>query len=402
MKLLRFDSIGGASGDMILAALLDLGVDREALISRVRALTTDRFEVSSEPTVDRTIRGTRVTVTCPATGGHKHEHRTLEDITRMISGSSLPEPVKRQSMDVFRRLAEAEARVHGTSTDKIHFHEVGALDSIVDIVSCCLAVEMLGVSGVTFGPLPVGRGTVETAHGVLPLPVPAVAELLKGFDVVETDEPFELVTPTGAALLTTLARTNSGGTSQPAGSPLTVLGTGYGIGRRKLNGRPNALRVTLMETAGRPDPNTDECIVLECDIDDTVPELIGSLAQNLMASGALDVFTTPIQMKKQRPGTLLTVLCRPDRKPGLLDLIFRESTTFGVREHVVARTILDRRHVEVNTPYGTVRVKIGSWKGRDITWAPEHEDCARCACEKGVPVRTVYEAALRHRTTSDA
>lgn len=393
MKVLRFDSTGGASGDMILAALVHLGANLDTIRDRLRSLPVEPFEITASTVVDGSVRGTRIEVKCCE---HTHPCRTLADIVGLISRADLPDRARQSAIAVFRRLAEAEAEVHGTSPDSIHFHEIGAVDSIVDIVSSCLAVDLLGAGMVTFGPLPVGRGAVKTDHGIMPLPVPAVAGLLKGHAVSQTDEPFELVTPTGAALLATWAASQHacGGNSSDDSS-MIILGAGYGIGSRKLNGRPNAIRAMLMETAGQSGAGSDECLVLECNLDDAVPELIGSLAQRLMSEGALDVFTTAIQMKKQRPGTLLTVLCRRDRKHDLLDLIFRESTTFGVREHAVARTVLERRHVEVETPYGKIRVKVGTWDGRDITWSPEHEDCARCAGEKNVPVRSVYEAALR-------
>lgn len=397
MKVLRFDSIGGASGDMILASLVELGANLDTIRGHLKTMPVSHYEITAAQVVDGALRGTRLEVKC-----HEHAHpcRKLADIVDLITRATFPDRAKTSAITVFRRLAEAEAKVHGTSPDSIHFHEIGAVDSIVDIVSSCLALELLGVGKVTFGPLPVGRGTVKMNHGVMPLPVPAVAGLLEGCTVTQTDEPFELVTPTGAALLTTWAATlTSDGMQVRDDVPMTVLGTGYGIGSRKLIGRPNAIRAILMETTVDNCATQDECLVLECNIDDTVPELIGALTQSLMSKGALDVFTTAIQMKKQRPGILLTVLCRPDQKHEMLDLVFRESTTFGVREHVTTRTILERRHVEIETPYGRIRVKVGKWKGHDITWSPEHDDCARCALAHSVSVRTVYEAALRITAT---
>lgn len=378
---------------MILASLIDLGASLDTIRERLKSLPLESFEIVASSAMDGSIRGTRLQVKCHK---HAHSHRNLDDITSLMEKANLPDAAKRSAIAVFCRLADAEATVHGTTPDKIHFHEIGAVDSIVDIVSSCLAADLLGADKVTFGPLPVGRGTVNMDHGVMPLPVPAVAGLLKGYPVSQTDEPFELVTPTGAALLTTWSanpRPGSGIVREDA--PMTVLATGYGIGTRKLNGRPNVIRAMLLESATGQVAGRDECLVLECNIDDTVPELIGSLTQRLMEQGALDVFTTAIQMKKQRPGTLLTVLCEPDRKRAMLDLIFSECTTFGIREHLTARTVLARRHLEVDTPYGRVRIKVGTWGGRDITWSPEHDDCASCADAHNVPVRSVYEAALR-------
>jgi hypothetical protein len=322
-----------------------------------------------------------------AEAGHTHApHRGLREIRALIEGSQLPASVKATSLRVFQRLAEAEAHVHGTTPDQVHFHEVGAMDAIIDIVGACLGLEMLGVTGVSVGPLPLGHGAVECAHGILPIPAPATVELLKGFPVAPGDEPFELVTPTGAALLTTWQTLET----FPSGS--RILKVGQGFGHRALKGRPNLLRAMLMEIGA--DSAQDACLVLECNLDDLTPELTGALLHRLLGVGALDVFLTPVQMKKQRPGILLTVLCRPDQRPAMLDLIFRESTTFGIREHAVQRTVLERRHEYVETPFGRVRVKIGRWQGADITVSPEYEDCLRAAESAGVSVRAVYEAAL--------
>jgi len=398
VRTLRFDSVGGASGDMILASLIDLGLSVDTLLSHLKSIPVEKFDIVAKRVVESNLSGTRVEVLCEKPHGHSHPHRTIKDISSLIHQSRLPDAVKKMSLDVFQHLAKAEAKVHGTTPDQIHFHEVGAIDSIVDIVSSCLAIELLGVNHITFGPLPEGRGTTKTDHGVLPLPVPAVAELMKGFQIVETDEPFELVTPTGAALLTTWQK-GSSPVSPAASQPMTILRTGYGIGHRKLKGRANVIRATLMEAAPATSVGTDQCLVLECNVDDTVPELLGSLVQSLMDRGALDAFMTPIHMKKQRPATLLTVLCTPEQKSSMLDLIFRESTTFGIREHITNRTVLDRRHAEVETPYGKVRIKIGRWQNEDITWSPEHDDCVRCARDSGVSVRVVYEAALRNTSS---
>ncbi|NQT93303.1 MAG: nickel pincer cofactor biosynthesis protein LarC [Lentisphaerae bacterium] len=386
MKLLRFDSIGGASGNMILGALIDLGADAELLRNGLSTLPVEPFQICSEPFTDRGFTGTRVSVNIDECPGHPH--RGLADIRKLISDSDLPDPVKQRAVSVFERLAGAEAAVHGSSIDKIHFHEVGAVDAIVDIAGACLALHMLGVAEILMGPLPLGRGTVESEHGILPVPAPASVELLKGHQVVQTDEPFELVTPTGAAILTAL------GSSDVPIAPATVERTGYGFGFHKLTGRANVLRAMLLDCPGEEGRPAHECLVLECNIDDTVPELLGSLVESLLAGGAIDVFTTPVQMKKQRPGTLLTVLCERDLKDSLIDLVFSECTTFGVREYTTTRTVLGRRRKEVTTEYGTIRVKVGSWKGSEITFAPEHDDRVRCAKEKGVPVRAVYEAAL--------
>jgi uncharacterized protein (TIGR00299 family) protein len=384
MKVLRFDSVGGASGDMILGALVDLGVDVDELQRTVRGLSLGDVHIKAEPAGSHHLHGTKVTVVAE---DEHHPHRGLAEIRALLERAELPGPVREQSLRVFQRIAEAEAEVHHTTPEKIHFHEVGAIDSIVDVVGACAAIGSLGVDAVEVGPLPLGCGTTKCAHGVYPVPVPATVLLLKDFPTVQTTEPHELVTPTGAALLSTWNHGRPAGTGR-------IARVGYGFGSRKLDGRPNALRATLLEVddAGRGDGR--DCLVLECQVDDTTPELMGSLSGQLLALGALDVFTTAVQMKKQRPGTLLTVLCRPEDRDGLLDLIFRGCTTFGVREHMTYRTMLDRRHETVSTPHGDVRIKIGRWQGEDVTFAPEMDDCIQLAGQKGVTVRVVYESAV--------
>jgi hypothetical protein len=403
MKILRFDSVGGASGDMILAGLIGLGADIKVISRRIASMKIGAFKIVKKPVSDRGVHGIQVEAIVPHS---HHEHRSLSDIKRLIKNSKLSPRVKAMSAGVFERLGRAEAKVHRTSVEKIHFHEVGAMDSIIDIVGSCVALEMLGIDEVQVGPLPMGVGTIEAGHGVMPNPAPATVELLKGHPVVQTDEPFELVTPTGAALLT---EWEGSGKREAEIKETTVFATSNGFGHRKLNGRANLLRATILESDAEPRTllrsapclsyagqaqTTDHCLVLETEIDDMNPQLIGSLFNNLLAAGALDVFTTPVQMKKQRPGTLLTVLCHPDKRNEIIDLIFRESTTFGIREHMTQRTILARRHINVRTSYGKVRVKVGTWKGKDIAFSPEYEDCARIAKNRKVSVGMVIRSAL--------
>jgi len=388
MKTLRFDSVGGASGDMILAALTAAGADLDTVRSRLASLKLEPFKIVKEQVADHGLQGIRIRVAVPE---HDHApHRLLKDIRKLIEDGDLSDRVKAQSTAVFERLGEAEARVHNATPETIHFHEVAGTDSIVDIVGACAALESVGVDAVRVGPLPVGCGTTRFSHGVMPVPVPATVELLKGHPIVQTEERGELVTPTGAALLTAWRNMCGGDGREQA----AIEASGNGFGHRKLQGRPNLLRATVLDDAVGSG-TSDRCLVLECNVDDTVPELIGSLCVKLLEAGALDVFTTAVQMKKQRPGTLLTVLARSEDRSRLIDAVFAECTTFGIREYEVSRSTLDRRHEEADTPYGKVRVKVGSWKGRDITRAPEYEDCVRRAEEHKVPVRTVYEAASR-------
>ncbi len=402
MNILAFDSVGGASGDMILGALIDLGVDADALARDLHSLGVGHFHLRVERGLSAHLAGTRVEVQVESDDhAHAHDHhhdhaphRGLIEIEALIRASALPEAVKDRSCRVFRRIAEVEARMHGTTVEQIHFHEIGAIDSIVDIVGCCLALHRLAVDAVAVGPLPQGRGVIHCAHGTFPNPAPATVELLRGMAVEQTDLPHELVTPTGAALLAdwrTLDR-------PPPGARIEKIG--YGLGRRDLGSRPNLLRAVLMTDSSDSSDPSDSCLVLETNLDDATPELIGALAQRLMAQGALDVFATAIQMKKQRPGVLLTVLCSPKDREKLLDVIFRESTTFGVREYETRRTILTRRIETVQTPFGEVRVKVGRWRGQDITRSPEMDDCLRLAERHAVPVRVVYEAAQKAQQAS--
>jgi len=395
MKTLVFDSLGGASGDMVLGALIDLGADRDRLYAQLRALPVGAFELEAEPCCEQGLHGVRVTVTVGAGHhhGHTHEHRDLGAIRELITGSGLPDAVQQRSIAVFARLAEAEGRVHGQPPEKVTFHEVGAVDSIVDIVGACLALESLGIDEVAVGPLPLGHGSTQSQHGTIPIPAPATVALLEGSVVVQTDEPHELVTPTGAALLRTWRTRERGGVTG------TIAGVGHGFGHRRLEARPNLLRACLFESAGQADQATPSaCLMLECNIDDMVPELVGGLTDTLLAAGALDVFVTPVQMKKQRPGFLLSVPCRPADKQRLLDQIFRGSTTFGVRAYAVDRTVLARHHEVVQTAFGELRVKVGEWRGAPITRAPEYEDCVRLAEANNVSVRAVYEAAVQAAT----
>lgn len=394
-RILWFDSVGGASGDMVLAALMDLGVPPARLNAALSALGHFHLSVTAVPHAESGLHGTRAQVEVHEhhhhhhDHAHEHAHRGLAEIAQILQASAVSDAVKRQSLAVFRRLAEAEGRVHHKAPNAIHFHEVGALDAIADIVGACEALAALDVDGVGFSPLPAGHGTIRCAHGVIPNPPPGTVELLKGYPTVQVDEPYELVTPTGAALLTTWRNVSA----WPAG--WTVSKVGHGFGQRQLTGRPNLLRAQVLEPCeAGVHPTEGDCLVLETNIDDTSPELIGALTQKLMAAGAWDVYTLPIQMKKQRPGTLLTALCPPGQRMALIDLIFRESSTFGIREHLTRRTMLARETATVTTPYGDVRVKVGTWQGQPVTASPEYEDCARCATATGVSVRAVYESAL--------
>jgi hypothetical protein len=412
MRFIRFDSVGGASGDMLLGALVSIGADLNAIERVVRKCLPEKIRFHGEPAAAGGLHGLRVSVHgAQATEAHwpdaaphskKHDkshapHRTLKDIAALLDSPALDAKTRKTALSVFQRLAMAEAHIHGKTAQTVHFHEIGALDSIADIVGCCLALRQLDVAGIAVGPLPCGVGTIQCAHGAMPNPAPATMALLAGMEIAQTDEPFELVTPTGAALLATW---RADGRTPPAVT--RVVRTGFGFGRRTLNGRPNVLRATLLEpisnsaagTEASP-PATKELLVLETNLDDCNPQWIGDLIGRLLDAGALDAWAQPITMKKGRPGFVLGVLCAPDLAGKLREMIFRGTTTFGIRSHAVTREILDRRFESVTTPFGKVSVKIGSRLGEDLTSAPEFEECARAARQHGVSPRQVHEAAVK-------
>ena len=304
----------------------------------------------------------------------------------MIERSALPESVARQSVAVFEALARAEGKIHGMAPEEVHFHEVGAVDSLVDIVGACLLLDSLGFRYFACSPANVGSGTVRCRHGVLPVPAPATAELLRGFPVYSADFPGELITPTGAALLSTLV-TEPG--RFPAG---TLRRTGYGAGAREFPEGPNALRLLALDSGGAGGPRA-EVMVIECNLDDMNPELLGELSKRLLEDGALDVFLTPVQMKKFRPGTLLSVICRPEEADRFKGRLLSESSTFGVRFYPCRREELDRRVVEVDTSAGPVEVKLGFWRGALLKASPEFESCRRAAGPAGLPPGQVYREA---------
>jgi len=387
-QMLYLDCFSGASGDMMLGALLDLGVPLDGLRAALGGLLPPGCDVTAARVQRGGIEATQFRLeeappSAPA-DGHGH-HRHLSAIVRMIEGTTLGAGVKEKAIALFRRLGEAEAAIHGVPVEKIHFHEVGALDSIVDIVGAAWAFDQLGVAEVVASPLNVGSGTVATAHGRLPVPAPATLRLLEGAPVYSTGVPLELVTPTGALLVTGYA---SRFAPMPA---MTPRRTGYGAGGRQIEGQPNVLRAILGDTAAS---SAMAVSVLECNIDDMNPQLFGVVLDRLYGAGALEVFFTPIQMKKNRPGTLLTVIAAPAARGAALDVLFQETTTIGVRHHQTDRECLDREIVPVHTPYGDVRMKVSRRNGAVMTASPEFDDCARLASERDVPVKEVQAAAV--------
>ncbi len=425
MKLLYFDCFSGASGDMILGALLDAGLPLDDLRRALGTLAVDRDSVWTERVTRAGITATKFHVRgetaavdhahdhshsshehaknhshSHATGSsqrhapgaspesmHHHSHRSLADIYQLIAGSSLSAPGKARAKELFARLGEAEAEIHGTSMDKVHLHEVGALDSIIDIVGTVYALETLGVDRIVSSPLNVGSGSIRSAHGLYPVPAPATARLLAGAPIYSGPQQAEMVTPTGALLITGYAGSYG---SVPA---MRLTKTAYGAGSRDFHDTPNVLRVMIGEADSTAPSHS--VVVIEADIDDMNPQIFGALMDRLLAEGALDVFYTPIQMKKNRPGTLLTVVATPDTRERLTSTVFRETTTIGVRYREMTRECLDRETITVETPLGAVRFKVARRNGEVLNASPEFDDCARIATATGTPLKDVQASAMK-------
>ena len=425
MRVLYFDCFSGASGDMVLGALIDAGVALEDVRGALGSLAISPDSVWTEPVVRAGIRATKFCVTGEeaahahepmhvhahehshghAAHGHHHghhenhahthshaavdhhDHRSLTEINQLIDRSALSAGGKTRAKELFQRLGEAEAAVHGTTLEKVHLHEVGALDSIIDIVGAVHALETLGIDRVVASPLNVGSGSVRSAHGLYPVPAPATLRLLKGAPIYSGPQQAEMVTPTGALLVSAYA------SEFGAIPPMKVTAIGYGAGSRDFADTPNVLRVMIGDAEAKASPTS--VVVIEADIDDMNPQIFGVVMETLQAEGALDVFYTAIQMKKNRPGTLLTVVAPPDARERLTAVIFRETTTIGVRYREMSRECLDREEVVVSTPLGPVRVKVARRDGRVLNASPEFEDCARIARERNVPVKEVQALAIK-------
>jgi uncharacterized protein (TIGR00299 family) protein len=387
MKRAYFDCFSGISGDMTLGALVDSGVDPAVLESELRRLPLSGWQLSAARVKRRGIAATQVKID---TGG-EHAHRRHSEILAMIDAGGYPHRVTDRASRIFARLGESEARIHGVAIEKVHFHEVGAVDSIVDIVGSAIGFEMLGIDEFYFSPLNVGAGTVRAAHGVLPVPAPATADLLCGAPVYSTGIELEMVTPTGAAIAATLA---DGFGPMP---PMQLETAGYGAGSADPPAQANVLRVLIGESAGiqagRDEAQTVS--VIEANVDDMSPQVYGYFAEQARKAGALEVYCVAAQMKKGRPGMLLTVVCAPSKKAELVDLIFRETTTIGVRTQDSQRETLEREIVPVETSYGRLGMKISRRDGVELNAAPEYEDCARIAAERRVPLKEVLAEASR-------
>jgi uncharacterized protein (TIGR00299 family) protein len=384
VRVAHFDCFSGISGDMTLGALIDAGVDEAAIRQGLDSLGLP-IRLKVEKVRKGGFAATHVRVEAP----HEHAHRHLHHVEEILRRGSLTPRQRDLALRIFRRLAEAEAAVHGLPVEKVHFHEVGALDSIADIAGAAIGLDLLGVEKFTSRSVPTGSGTVPCAHGLMPVPAPGTAELLKGAPLAASPIKSELTTPTGAAILTTVVQE---WVEQPV---MQVERIGHGAGTRDLTEQPNILRLfvgTAPQAHGlQPTgPESDQVWVLETNLDDLPAEVIGYCYDLLLAAGALDVFSTPIVMKKNRPGVLLSVLAEELKLPLLEEILFRETTTFGIRRYPVSRHKLQRRACTVQTPWGPVRGKLGWREGRPPVFSPEYEDCARVAREHGVALREVY------------
>jgi pyridinium-3,5-bisthiocarboxylic acid mononucleotide nickel chelatase len=388
MKTIRsayFDCFSGISGDMVLGALVDAGADLRAIEAELRKLGLEGWKISASKVQRRAIFATHVKVETE----EQHHHRGLSIILKRIEDAHLAPRAADRARTIFTRLAEAEARVHQVPVEQVHFHEVGAVDSIVDIVGAAIGFEMLGIDEFACSALDVGGGQVKTAHGLLPLPAPATAELLRGAPTYSSGLQRELVTPTGAAIATTLS------TRYAEIPPMTLRAIGYGAGSADNAEKPNVLRLLIGEkAASEPGEYWDAPVTaIETNLDDMSPQIYGYFAEKALEAGALDVFSTPAQMKKNRPGLLVTILAEPQNVSRLIDLIFRETTTIGVRAYEVRRKTLARESVSVTTPFGEVRMKVSRLNGAVLNATPEYDDCQKIAAERGVPLKQVIAAA---------
>lgn len=388
MKIAYLDGSSGISGDMFLAAILDAGLAPKRLIEELKKIPLGFYEFKRTVAVRGGIAGSRIEIRDPG----QHPARHLSHIEKLIGESTLSDSVKERSLKIFRRLGEVEAKLHNQPIEKVHFHEVGAMDTILDVVGACAGLELGEISELICSPLNVGGGHVEAAHGSLPVPAPATAELLKEIPIYSSGIEGELVTPTGAAIVSTLAASFG---PMPA---MKVRQIGYGAGEKEFPHHPNIARLFVGERAEaekpRPGAKGEEVVsVIEANVDDMSPQLYGFFVERALAAGALDVTCAPVQMKKNRPGMTISLIAEPDQSDELAALFFEHTTTIGLRIYQVRRKVLERKVVAVETIYGPVNVKVAWLEGKVANVAPEYDDCRRVAGEKGVPLKEVMLAA---------
>ena len=379
MQIAYLDCFSGISGDMFIGALLDAGLSFEDLDQKIQALPFDSFHLEMKREARSQIFGTRFVV---KTEGEEQVPRNLEVIRNIIRKGSLSSGVKDKSIRIFEELASVEGKIHNKPPEEVHFHEVGAVDSIIDIVGTVYGLDRLGVTSLFVSPLPLGSGFVETAHGRIPIPAPATTALLEGVPVYDSGTHHEMVTPTGAALVKGLA------TSFGPMPPMVVENIGYGVGKRDLSDRPNLVRILIghMQTEGQ----VDTVIILEANIDDTSPEWLGFLMDRLFDAGALDVVFCPVQMKKNRPGIQIQIMGRPDQKDTLMEILFRESSTLGIRFRYTQRMVLQRSVAEVESPWGKIKVKKVLERDGSPFFLPEYEACREVALKTNRPLREIF------------
>ena len=385
MKVAYFDCRSGISGDMVLGALVDLGVDMRAIKKGLRQLDLAGYTIKTSKVKRGSICGAKVDV---RVGRAEKKHRGYSQIKKMLERSGLPDGVKTRAVEIFTRIGRAEAEIHGITLDKVHFHEVGAVDSIVDIVGGLLGLELLNVGAVFASPLNTGEGTVLCDHGYLPVPAPATLKLLKGIPCYSDGAPAELTTPTGAAIIGAVARDF---VSLPL---MKISGSGYGAGDHVLDGRPNMLRIITGEMEGLPAARRP-MIMIETNIDDMNPEFYEHIMEMLFDAGAADVFLTHIAMKKNRPAVKLSALVPMAERDRVAKILLSETSTFGVRFYEVERIVLNRERLSVKTPYGRVQVKVGRLNGSIVQFAPEYEECKRIAKKRKLPLKKVYADIVR-------
>ena len=386
---------------MLLGALLDTGLPLDWLCSQLKKIPLGAYEVEVRSVLRSGLAGTQLTFRIPAEQPHRHLHQIVE----MLEASALPESVRGRARRIFNRLAEAEGKLHAMPPAKVHFHEVGAVDAVLDIAGACLGLDRLGLEELVCSPLNLGGGgvgRVKAEHGSLPVPAPATAELLKGIPVYSSGVEEELVTPTGAAIVAELA------SSFGPIPPMKIARVGYGAGSKEIEGHPNLLRLlvgervagrtTVVQTQGVHSVAEDVVSVIEANLDDMSPQLFGYFEEKALALGALDVTSTAVQMKKNRPGIEIAVLCRPEDSDKIAEMFFLETTTIGIRIHEVRRLLLERELVTVETDYGPARVKVASRNGTVLNIAPEYDDCSKLAKEKSVPLKQVMlDAQMAYR-----
>jgi uncharacterized protein (TIGR00299 family) protein len=381
MRIAYFDCFSGISGDMVLGAMLDAGVDIESVKRELMKLNLDGYEIRVSKVDRNGLAGTKVDVVVDK---EKHIHSAnYGDIKKIIEKSGLSERIKNDSIRIFKRIAEAEAKIHNTPIDNIHFHEVGAVDSIIDVVGAAVCIDLLAIDEIISSPVNTGSGTVKTEHGLLPVPAPAAAEMLRGFPFYSSDIKFELATPTGVGIITTMAKEFN---LMPL---MKTTAIGYGAGSSNFLNLPNILRIVIGETYNPLE--RDSVIVIESNIDDMNPQFYDHIIDRLFEGGALDVFLTPVIMKKSRSAVKITILSPNDKLSRLIDILFKETTSFGLRTYRTERIKLEREIKIIETGYGNVKVKLGMREGEVVAIAPEYEDCKRIAIESGESIKEVYE-----------